>query len=187
MLTALRIRNFAIIEEASLSFGPGLNVLSGETGAGKTIIMTALGLLLGGRASPEMVRTGAKEAVVEAIFELEGEAPLAGAGEWLSAANPRELLIRRVIAEGGRSRVSINDALVTVQTLARLGDSIVEIYGQHDQQALLLRENHLRMLDRHAGIEVELAEYHQLYERAHALRARLVELERRQAGRAERP
>jgi DNA repair protein RecN (Recombination protein N) len=186
MLTELRIRNFAIIEEAALAFGPNLNVLSGETGAGKTIIMTALGLLLGGRASPEMVRTGAKEAVVEAVFELEGEAPLAGAEEWLSADNPRELLIRRVIAEGGRSRVSLNDALVTVQTLARLGETLVEIYGQHDQQALLLRENHLRMLDRHAGLEGELSEYHRLYELAHALKSRLAGLERREADRAER-
>src|SRR5271168_4206239 len=149
MLTALRIRNFAIIEEASLSFGPGLNVLSGETGAGKTIIMTALGLLLGGRASPEMVRTGAKEAVVEAIFELEGEAPPSDAEQWLSEDNPRELLIRRIIAEGGRSRVTVNDAMVTVQTLARLGEALVEIYGQHDQQVLMERESHLRMLDRH--------------------------------------
>ena len=83
MLTELRIRNFAVIEEAALSFGPGLNVLTGETGAGKTIVMTALGLLLGGRASPEVIRSGAKEAVVEGVFELEGEAPLPEAAEWL--------------------------------------------------------------------------------------------------------
>src|ERR1700684_3847779 len=136
MLTALRIRNFAIIEEASLALGPGLNVLSGETGAGKTIIMTALGLLLGGRASPEMVRAGAKEAIVEAVFELEGEVPPKEVRQRLSEDNPRELLIRRVIAEGGRSRVTVNDAMVTVQTLARLGEALVEIYGQHDQHAL---------------------------------------------------
>ena len=76
MLVELRIRNFAIIEGAALYFGPGFNVLSGETGAGKTIIMTALGLLLGGRASPDMIRAGQNEAVVEGMFELEGEAPL---------------------------------------------------------------------------------------------------------------
>src|SRR5271155_4433482 len=99
MLTALRIRNFAIIEEASLAFGPGLNVLSGETGAGKTIVMTALGLLVGGRASPDLIRTSAKEAVVEGVFELEGEAPLLEATEFLGADSPRDLVIRRVIAE----------------------------------------------------------------------------------------
>ena len=73
MLAELRIRNFAIIEEAALEFGAGLNILSGETGAGKTIILSALGLLLGERASPDIIRTDAKEAVVEALFELEGE------------------------------------------------------------------------------------------------------------------
>src|SRR5215469_18447749 len=99
MLTELRIRNFAVIEEAELSLAAGLNVLSGETGAGKTIVMTALGLLLGGRASPELVRMGAREAVVEGIFELEGEAPIANSGEWLDPENPRELIIRRAIAD----------------------------------------------------------------------------------------
>jgi DNA repair protein RecN (Recombination protein N) len=186
MLTALRIRNFAIIEEASLALGPGLNVLSGETGAGKTIIMTALGLLLGGRASPEMVRAGAKEAVVEAVFELEGEVPPEEARQWLSEDNPRELLIRRVIAEGGRSRVTVNDTMVTVQTLARLGEALVEIYGQHDQQVLMERESHLRMLDRHAGLEGELAGYRKRFDHARELQGRLRELERRDAERAER-
>ena len=186
MLTALRIRNFAIIEEASLSFGPGLNVLSGETGAGKTIIMTALGLLLGGRASPEMVRSGAKEAVVEAIFELEGEAPPSASEPWLNGDNPRELLIRRVIAEGGRSRVTINDALVTVQTLARLGEALVEIYGQHDQQALLQRESHLHILDRHARLDDDLSAYRERFHRARELQAQLRELDRRANERAER-
>ncbi|HUN56870.1 MAG TPA: DNA repair protein RecN, partial [Candidatus Binataceae bacterium] len=186
MLTALRIRNFAIIEEASLGFGPGLNVLSGETGAGKTIIMTALGLLLGGRASPEMVRAGAKEAVVEAVFELEGEAPPADAEQWLTEDNPRELLIRRVIAEGGRSRVTVNDSMVTVQTLARLGEALVEIYGQHDQQTLLQRDSHLQILDRHARLDVELAAYRERFQRARELQNRLRELERREAERSER-
>ena len=159
MLTELRIRNFAVIEEAALSFGPGLNVLTGETGAGKTIMMTALGLLLGGRASPEVIRTGAKEAVVEGVFELEGEAPLPEAAEWLNEDNPRELLIRRVIAEGGRSRVTINDSLATVNALARIGTALVQIYGQHEQQSLALRENHQQILDRHAGLESDLSAY----------------------------
>jgi DNA repair ATPase RecN len=141
MLTELRIRNFAVSEEAALSFGPGLNVLTGETGAGKTIVMTALGLLLGGRASREVIRTGAKEAVVEGVFELEGEAPLPEAADWLSEDNPRELLIRRVVAEGGRSRVTINDSLATVNALTRIGGALVQIYGQHEQQSLALREN----------------------------------------------
>lgn len=185
MLTELRIRNFAVIEEAALSFGPGLNVLTGETGAGKTIVMTALGLLLGGRASPDMIRAGAKEAVVEGVFELEGEAPLPEAAEWLSEDNPRELLIRRVIAEGGRSRVTINDSLATVNALSRIGTALVQIYGQHEQQSLALRENHQQILDRHAGLEPELAAYLAVYERAREIRTRLGDLERRERERAE--
>ena len=185
MLAQLRIRNFAVVEAAELAFGPGLNVLTGETGAGKTIVTTALGLLIGERASPEMVRAGAKEAVVEALFEVEGEAPPAEAAEFLDAENPRELLIRRVIAEGGRSRVTINDSLATVAALARIGAALVQIYGQHEQQSLLQRESHLRILDRHAGIEPELERYRAAYGHARALRARLDELERRERGRAE--
>jgi DNA repair protein RecN (Recombination protein N) len=185
MLTELRIRNFAVIEEAALVFGPGLNVLTGETGAGKTIVMTALGLLLGGRASPDMIRSGSKEAVVEGVFELEGEAPLPEAAEWLSEDNPRELLIRRVIAEGGRSRVTINDALATVNALGRIGTALVQIYGQHEQQSLALRENHQQILDRHAGLDADLDAYAKAYEHAREIRERLTDLERRERERAE--
>lgn len=185
MLTELRIRNFAVIEEARLSFGAGLNVLSGETGAGKTIIMTALGLLVGGRASPELIRAGAKEAVVEGIFEFEGEGPVPGAAEWLSEENSRELIVRRQIAEGGRARVTINDNLTTVQALGRLGPALVQIYGQHEQQALLQRDNHLSILDRHAGLEREVAAYRDLYERAREVDARRADLGDRERERAE--
>src|SRR5207237_9412228 len=107
MLTELRIRNFAIIEEAVLSFSPGLNVLSGETGAGKTMIMTALSLLIGGRASADLVRSGGKEAIVEGIFVLDGEVPIAAATGWRYPEDPRELIIPRVRAEGARVRVSV--------------------------------------------------------------------------------
>jgi DNA repair protein RecN (Recombination protein N) len=185
MLAELRIRNFAVIEEAALSFAAGLNVLSGETGAGKTIVMTALGLLLGGRAAPELVRVGAREAVVEGVFEIEGERPLAGVAEWLDPNNPRELIIRRVIAEGGRSRASINGNIATVQSLAQLGASLVQIYGQHEQQSLLQRENHLLILDRHGGLEGELVAYHELYQRAVESRRRLAELDSRERARGD--
>src|SRR5260370_10308316 len=111
MLVELRIRNFAIIEGAALYFGPGFNVLSGETGAGKTIIMTALGLLLGSRASPDMTRAGQTEAVVEGLFELEGEAPLPEGARELAdpAAAQRQPPIPPTIAADSRpSRPSIN-------------------------------------------------------------------------------
>src|ERR1700687_1311283 len=101
MLLELRIRNFAIIEEAHLEFGAGLNVLSGETGAGKTIILNALGLLLGSRASPDIIRTGEKEAVVEGLFELEGEAAMPELATGKSDGGCREVLRRRVVCGGG--------------------------------------------------------------------------------------
>jgi DNA repair protein RecN (Recombination protein N) len=185
MLTELRIRNFAVIEEAALSFAAGLNVLSGETGAGKTIVMTALGLLLGGRAAPELVRMGAREAIVEGVFEIEGEAPIAGAAEWIDRENPRELIIRRIIGEAGRSRVSINGNIATLHSLSQLGAALVQIYGQHEHQTLLQRENHLTILDRHAGLETELAAYRELYQHAKESRARLADLERRERERSE--
>ena len=185
MLTELRIRNFAVIEEAELSLAAGLNVLSGETGAGKTIVMTALGLLLGGRASPELVRMGAREAVVEGLFEIEGETSIAGASEWIDPDNPHQMIIRRVIAEGGRSRVSINGNTATVQALVQLGDALIQIYGQHEQQSLLQRENHLLILDRHAGLEAEVAAYRELYQHSRESRVRLSELERHEQERGD--
>ena len=183
MLHELRIRNFAIIQEASLEFGPGLNVLSGETGAGKTIVLTALGLLLGGRGSPDMIRAGEKDAVVEALFELEGET----APEGFPARDPahRELAIRRVIAEAGRSRVTVDGELATVQNLGKIGAALVQLYGQHEQQSLLRAESHREVLDKYARLEAELAAYKQSWQRANELRARLEELKRRERERAD--
>src|ERR1039457_2219569 len=130
MLLELHIRNFSIIEEAHLEFGAGLNVLSGETGAGKTIILSALGLLLGSRASPDMIRTGEKEAVVEGRFELEGEAAMPELVGGRRDGERRELIVRRVIAEGGgRSRVTIDGELATVQSLGKTGASLVQVYA----------------------------------------------------------
>lgn len=185
MLIDLRIRNFAVIKEAALEFGPGLNVLSGETGAGKTIIMSALGLLLGIRASPDMIRAEAKEAVVEGRFELEGDSPVIETlSELPGQDGTRELLIRRTIAESGRARVLINDQMATVQTLGRLGASLVQVYGQHEQQTLLRNENHRQILDRHAGLEAALTDYRVAYDRAKQLKARLEELSQRESERA---
>ncbi len=176
MLVELRIRNFAIIEEAALEFGAGLNVLSGETGAGKTIILSALGLLLGGRASPDLIRAGQKEAVVEALFEIEGEVPGLAAAE----TGKRELAVRRVIAEGGRSRVTIGGELATVQSLGRIGAALVQVYGQHEQQTLLRAESHREILDRYARLDDDLAAYRAAFERTGELRARLEDLGRRE-------
>ncbi len=186
MLVELRIRNFAIIEGATLYFGPGFNVLSGETGAGKTIIMSALGLLLGERAASDMIRAGQGEAVVEGMFELEGEAPLPEGLERLADADHRELVIRRTIAaDGGRSRAWLNGEMATVQTLARLGQNLVQVYGQHEHQTLLRADNHLELLDRHAGLEAAIEHYATAYRAALDSRARATELRERARTRAE--
>ena len=186
MLVELRIRNFAIIEGAALYFGPGFNVLSGETDAGKTIIMTALGLLLGGRAAPDMIRAGQSEAVVEGLFELEGEAPLPEGARELAEPGQRELLIRRTLAaDGGRSRAYLNGEMATVQTLSRIGQSLVQVYGQHEHQTLLRSESHLQLLDRHAALDPALEQYGAAYRATAAARTRADELRERERTRAE--
>ncbi len=185
MLLELRIRNFAIIEEVALEFGPGLNILSGETGAGKTIILSALGLLLGARASADVVRAGEKEAVVEGLFELEGEAPITELGGAARDGGRRELLVRRSIAEGGRSRVTVDGQLATVQTLARIGAALVQIYGQHEQQSLLRTESHREMLDRFGNLDEPLAAYRAGFQRAREIAEQLRELERRERERTD--
>jgi DNA repair protein RecN (Recombination protein N) len=186
MLLELNIRNFAIIEEAHLEFGAGLNVLSGETGAGKTIILNALGLLLGSRASPDMIRAGEKEAVVEGLFELEGEAAMPELDARKGDGDSRELLVRRVIAEGGgRSRVTIDGELATVQSLGKIGASLVQVYGQHEQHSLLRAESHREILDRYANLDDELASYRERYTRAEEIQSQLHELNRRERERAD--
>ncbi len=186
MLVELRIRNFAIIEGAALYFGPGFNVLSGETGAGKTIIMTALGLLLGGRASPDMIRAGQNEAVLEGLFELEGEAPLPEGTHEFAESGQRELLIRRTLAaDGGRSRAYVNGEMATVQTLARMGQSLMQVYGQHEHQTLLRSESHLQLLDRHAALDATLEHYATAYRATVHARTRADELRERERTRAE--
>src|SRR6187397_3018409 len=131
MLRLLRIRNLAVIESAEVEFEPGFNVLTGETGAGKSILVEAVGLLLGGRASGDLVRTGEDAAAIEAIFESGGE----------------ELLVRREITAQGRSRAFINGALATAGALKELSARLVELHGQHEHQTLLDPSTHLDVLD----------------------------------------
>src|SRR5213592_2341650 len=116
MLRFLRIKRLAVIDEVEVEFGPGLNVLTGETGAGKSILVEAVGLLLGGRASGDLVRTGAESATIEAIFETDGH----------------DLLVRREVTAQGRSRAFINGDLATAGALKDLSTRLVEIHGQHE-------------------------------------------------------
>jgi DNA repair protein RecN (Recombination protein N) len=137
MLRFLSVQNLAVIESLEIEFDPGLNVLTGETGAGKSILVGAVGLLLGGRASADLVRTGADSASVQAIF-------IRGSGE--------ELIIRRELTSQGRSRAFVNGALATTAVLKELGTELVDLHGQHEHQALLDPESHLDVLDQFAGL-----------------------------------
>ncbi|HET9193542.1 MAG TPA: DNA repair protein RecN [Vicinamibacterales bacterium] len=147
MLRFLRIRNLAVIESVEVEFEPGFNVLTGETGAGKSILVEAVGLLLGARASSDLVRTGEAQATIEAIFEDHRE----------PGAGPLELIIRREITIQGRSRSFINGALATAVALRDLSRRLVELHGQHEHQALLDPSTHLFLIDEYAGLEEDVA------------------------------
>ncbi len=147
MLIELQIRNFAIIDRLEVRFSAGFNVLTGETGAGKSIIIDAVGLLLGDRARPELIRTGAEEATVEALFELAAHPDLR---QDLAAAGfdqDEELLVRRVVARSGKNRVYLNGSLATLAQLQSFTGRLVTIYGQHEHQSLQRSETHLNLLD----------------------------------------
>lgn len=139
MLRFLRIEHLAVIDALQVEFEPGLNVLTGETGAGKSMLVEAVGLLLGGRASTDLIRTGEAQATVEAIFEADQK-------------TGGELIVRREITSQGRSRAFANDALVTAAALKEHTAPLVELHGQHEHQTLLDPLSHLFMLDEYAAI-----------------------------------
>src|SRR5215467_15231403 len=151
MLRELAIRNLAVVEEARVVFGPGLNVLTGETGAGKSIVIDALLLVRGARAQPDLIRTGADSASVEAVFEIPSTSPLVAALEESGHAAPDgQLIVKRELSRSGRHRVFVNDSAATVGLLERLGDLLVELHGQHEHQRLLEPARQLDLLDRFA-------------------------------------
>jgi DNA repair protein RecN (Recombination protein N) len=156
MLKHLTIKNYALIDEMSVEWGPGLNILTGETGAGKSIILGAIGLILGERARTDVIRGGASAAFVEAEFELQQPAR-AAIPENFEAVENGGLLLRREVNEAGRARCFVNDSPVTLNQLSLLGDRLVDLHGQHDHQALLKQERHLEYLD-NFGTDRELRE-----------------------------
>ena len=163
MLRFLRIRNLAVIESVDVEFEPGFNVLTGETGAGKSIVVEAVGLLLGDRASSDLVRTGETQATIEAIFEEGAD----------TGGEPHELIIRRDITDHGRSRSFINGALATAGALRDLSQRLVELHGQHEHQALLDPVTHLPLLDSYAGLDSAAATVAAAWNVVRALREQL--------------
>ncbi len=185
MLTTLRISGFAVVDSVEVRFGPGLNVLTGETGAGKSILVNALHLVLGGRMTTDVLREGAEEAVVEALFELPAAHPvlrrLEAAGLRPApdgADGPRELLVRRVATRGGRGRSSVDGALCTVAMLEAALRGAVDISGQHEHVSLLDPAAHLELLDAFAGLDQPSAGAEPLLLRVRAVHAALAALVR---------
>ena len=181
MLTALRLRDFVIVEAVELEFGPGFTVLSGETGAGKSILIDALGLALGARADSGVVREGAPRADIVAEFSTDARLEA-----WLAerdlGGDPGLVLLRRVVEADGRSRALVNGHPATVSQLREIGETLVEVHGQHASQSLLRPDGQRTLLDRFAGAAGELAALGQ----AHAAwRGLERELERARSGERE--
>ncbi len=155
MLAEIHIQNYAVIENLSLALYPGLNLLSGETGSGKSIVVDALGLTLGGRASPDVIRSGADCATITAIFASERRAPWR---KWLEkygigSAEGSEIILRREIHSNGRSRLLVNDQPVTLAAVKELGRWLVEVCGQNEQATLFSRDAQRNLLDQFAALE----------------------------------
>ena len=157
MLRFLRIRNLAVIEAVEVEFEPGFNVLTGETGTGKSIVVEAVGLLLGARASADLVRTGEAQAAIEAIFEHDD----------------REIVVRRELTSQGRSRSFINGALATAAALRDLSARLVELHGQHEHQILLDPLSHLPVVDDYANLADRVARVAGAWNEVRGLREQL--------------
>jgi DNA repair protein RecN (Recombination protein N) len=174
MLKELSIRNFAIIDDLRIGFSDGLTILSGETGAGKSIILNAVNLLLGSRASADLVRTGAKTAELEALFHI---SPNSGVAQIMSdlGYDPAEgFLIRRIIARSDSNRVYINGRLATIQILSTIAENLASISGQHAHQGLLKEEEHLLILDQFGGL---MSQRQKVYDQYHQILPLIDELE----------
>jgi DNA repair protein RecN (Recombination protein N) len=190
MLKELNIKNFAIIDQLRVEFAQGLNVFTGETGAGKSIVVDALNLALGERASADLIRTGCQEAVVEAAFELNhaGTAEIASllTGQGIDMNPGEDLIVRRVLATSGKNKVYINGSLANLATLSALGAALADIHGQHEHQSLLSLERQLEMLDSFGGLDILRDSLSGAYHRLQGLRKELAELTANERDRAQR-
>ena len=173
MLSRLHVVNYALIDDVEAEFGPGLNIITGETGAGKSILIGALGLVLGMRASPDVIRTGEKRCTVEAVFYLNAAHPclrhLSGMG---IDADGGELIIRREVFAEGRSRCYANGTAIPARSLQALGKGLVDLHGQHEHQSLLDVDRHIDFLDGYGDLG-------DLRDKAAEAFSRLTDLQRR--------
>jgi DNA repair protein RecN (Recombination protein N) len=188
MLAELRIVNFALIEQLSLQFQSGFTVLTGETGAGKSLLIDAIALLVGGRASTDQIRSGEDEAQLEAAFHLPDTHPLLQRLrlQEIIGQNESELILRRVLSRSGRHRVYVNGSLCPLRVLEELGGTLVDIHGQHEQQSLLATAKQLDALDAFGHLYELRERYEQAYRGWKELRTQLDALESDVVDRARR-
>src|ERR671931_2545959 len=183
MLTELRVRDLAVIACVTLAFRPGLNVLTGETGAGKSMVVDALSLLLGERASSDIVRPGADKTIVEGAFEFASAlhrhllAPFAELGVELEDGR---LVLKREVLKEGKSRAWVNGSPATIGLLAQIGALLVDLHGQHETQSLLRPDAQRDMLDAYADADVERVAVRDAHARLKQLEQRAAELTSRQ-------
>src|SRR5437868_6876802 len=177
MLTLLNISNIALIDELRVEFEPALNLLTGETGSGKSIIVDALGLLIGGRFTSDLLKAGAARGSIEGLFSVarnpELESLLESAGIAIEDRDAHEIIIRRELAANGRNKIFINHQLATQALLRDLRPFLVDIHGQGDQQTLFNPETHLEILDAFAGLGALRAEVAEAYQCWHAVQREL--------------
>lgn len=181
MLTSLSIKNYALIEELDVRFGEGLNIITGETGAGKSILIDALGLILGERANADGVRAGAEKAIVEGVFDIRGNARVLALLQENELEATDELLLRREVSVRGTTRCLVNDSAVTLALMKRIGELLVDLHGQHEHQSLLRAETHIEMLDEYAGVMDLLDEYRAAFRRLRQLSQEIRDLQMREA------
>jgi DNA repair protein RecN (Recombination protein N) len=190
MLSEIDVRNYALIERLSLRFGNGFNVLTGETGAGKSLVIDCVGLVIGGRASSESVRAGCDSAVVEAVFNISDvpdvEALLLEQG--IDPEPDGTLIVTREVSRQGRSRCRLNGRIVTLTALSAIGERLVDIYGQHEYQSLARPSRHIGLLDAFGGARLEQVRdsVRQLYEEWRECEEELAELRQHARERAQR-
>lgn len=179
MIQQLYIKDFALIDELEITFGQGLSVLTGETGAGKSVIVGALNMILGERADTEVIRKGSRKAIAEATISAGEDPVIRELLEALEIEYREELILRREIRDAG-SRAFINDTPVTIAVLKQVGDHLVDLHGQHDHQLLLKEENHALVLDRFDDIRPLLKVYREEYEQMVSLKQELRILQKRE-------
>ncbi len=186
MLKTLFIKNYALVEELTVEFSNGLVIITGETGSGKSIIIDALGLVLGSRASADVVRKGADRSVVEGTFHIAGNKKLAQILSENGIERADELIIRREVSSKGQSRCFIADSPATLTLLKQVGELLVDLHGQHEHQSLLRIETHVAMLDDFGGLDGIVAEFQAARKKLKGIGAELDDLRRRERQLAEK-